>query len=144
MERIVLAANPQAEQPWVADAVAQLARQTGASVSVLAVDELETEMLSTMPRSAMREIADAAATAAQARLRESGIESTKAVRSGRALDSILDYAEEQRADLIVVGSSVRSAVAERLLGSVPLALIRRSQRPVLVVTKPETGGDGAG
>jgi nucleotide-binding universal stress UspA family protein len=36
----------------------------------------------------------------------------------------------------VVGSSHRSRVAARLLGSVPLSLVQRSRRPVLVVTEP--------
>jgi nucleotide-binding universal stress UspA family protein len=41
------------------------------------------------------------------------------------------------ADLIVVGSSTRGRLAERLLGSVPLSLVQRSRRPVLVVTEPQ-------
>ena len=48
----------------------------------------------------------------------------------------MSFADEQQADLIVVGSSTRPAVAERLLGSVPLELIKRSARPVLVITQP--------
>jgi len=36
----------------------------------------------------------------------------------------------------VVGSSTRPAVAQRLLGSVPLALIEKSTRPVVVITHP--------
>ena len=44
MQQILLAANVDADQPWLADAVAQLAKETGASVAVLSVDELETEL----------------------------------------------------------------------------------------------------
>ena len=39
--------------------------------------------------------------------------------------------------MIVVGSSARSRSAERVLGSVPLELIQRSKRPVLVIAQPE-------
>ena len=44
---IVLAANPEADQPWVTDAVTDLVRQTGASVAVVAVDEMEGEQVAT-------------------------------------------------------------------------------------------------
>jgi nucleotide-binding universal stress UspA family protein len=137
--RIVLAANPEADQPWVTDAAADLVRQTGATVAVVAVDELETEHLAPMPRSVYTERAERAAEAATRRLADAGIEATQAVLPGRAVDQIIRYAEEQSADLIVVGSSARPLVAQRLLGSVPLSLIEKAGRPVLVVTHPGAG-----
>ncbi|GAA0459617.1 hypothetical protein GCM10009531_60020 [Actinoplanes capillaceus] len=136
---IVLAANPQAEQPWVTDAVADLVRQTGASVTVLAVDELESEYLSPMPRSVYTERAEHAAEAAVRRLAEAGIEASRTVLPGRAAEQIIRFASDQKADLIVLGSSVRPVVAQRLLGSVPLTLIEKAGRPVLVVTRPVNG-----
>lgn len=138
--RIVLAANPEADQPWVADAVIDLARQTGASVAVVAVDEVELERLSPVPRSVYAERAERAADAAVGRLAEAGIAATGTVLPGRPLPRIIEFAESQGADLIVVGSSAKPAVAQRLLGSVPLELIRRSERPVLVVTHPTRAG----
>ncbi|MBG0562534.1 universal stress protein [Actinoplanes aureus] len=137
--RIVLAANPEADQPWVTDAAADLVRQTGATVTVVAVDELETEHLAPMPRSVYTERAERAAEAATRRLADAGIEATQAVLPGRPVDQIIRYAEEQSADLIVVGSSARPLVAQRLLGSVPLSLIEKAGRPVLVVTHPGAG-----
>ena len=136
MQKILLAANAEADQPWVTDATAQLARETGAQVAVLSVDELETERLATLPRSEYVRRAEEAAGAALERLRGAGIEATKEVRSGRALDQILSYADEQEVDLIVVGSSTRGRLATAILGSVPLNLVQRSRRPVLVVTEP--------
>jgi nucleotide-binding universal stress UspA family protein len=136
MKRIVLAANAEADQPWVADAAAQLARETGAEIAVMSADELETEMLSTLPRDVFRERAATAARRAVERVRAAGVEATEQVRSGPALQAILDFAEEQGADLIVVGSSTRGRMAQRLLGGVPLGLVQRSSRPVLVVTEP--------
>jgi len=53
---------------------------------------------------------------------------------------ILLFAEERDADLIVVGATTRGPVARRVLGNVPLALVERSRRPVLVVSAP--GQDG--
>ena len=134
VRRIVLAANPEEDQPWVADATAQLARETDASVAVVSVDELETELLSALPRVEHQKRADEVATAALERLQAAGVTATKHVRAGPALEGILEFADEQDADLIVLGPSVRSRLAQRLLGSVHLGLIQRSSRPVLVVT----------
>ena len=73
MERIVLAANAEADQPWVADAAADLAKQVGGQVAVIAVDELQTEMLSTMPRQEVLGRAEAAAQRVVDRLRAAGV-----------------------------------------------------------------------
>ena len=136
MQRIVLAANAEADEPGVADAAAQLAKETGAQVAVVSVDDLETEKLSPLPREHYRERAEQAATRAVERLEGHGVTASKAVQSGPALEQIIEFAEDQDADVIVVGSSTRGRVASALLGSVPLGLVRRSGRPVLVVTEP--------
>jgi nucleotide-binding universal stress UspA family protein len=134
--RIVLAVKPNADQPWIAEAAARLARQTGGSVAVLAVDAVELERFSPAPRSVFVQSAERAAEMAVHQLTEAGVDATMTVLPGRTLDRIMEFADEQQADLIVVGASTRPAVAERLLGSVPLELIKRSSRPVLVVTHP--------
>jgi nucleotide-binding universal stress UspA family protein len=134
--RIVVAAKPDADQPWVADAVTSLVKQTGASVAVVAADEIELERLASAPRSVFVEKARAAADRMARHLAAAAVEAETTVVSGRPVPAILDFAEQQGADLIVVGSSSRPAVAERLLGSVPLDLLKRSSRPVLVVTHP--------
>jgi nucleotide-binding universal stress UspA family protein len=139
--RIVLAANPEAHQPWVADAAATLARQTGGSVDVVSVDEVELERFAPMPRDVYLERAELAADAAVERLRSHGVRTTKTVLSGLALDRILEFAEAKAADLIVVGGSTRPALAARLLGSVPLSLVQKSPRPVMIVTRPEGEGE---
>jgi nucleotide-binding universal stress UspA family protein len=136
VQRIVVAANAEADEPWVADAAAQLARDTGAEVAVVSVDELETEKLSPLPRDVYLEQAEQAATRTVERLAAHGIDASRTVRSGRALDEIIAFADEQDADLIVAGSSTRGPVASALLGSIPLGLVRRAGRPVLVVTEP--------
>ncbi|MCA2218351.1 universal stress protein [Jidongwangia harbinensis] len=137
---IVLAANPEVDQPWVADAVIDLARQTGATVATVAVDEMELERFAPVPRSVYAERAEQAASAAAQRLTDAGIVTTSTVLPGKPLQRIMEFAEAEKADLIVVGSSAKPAVAQRLLGSVPLELIRKSKRPVLVVTHPHRAG----
>ena len=114
MQVIVVAAKAGADQPWVADAAAELATQTGATVKVVSVDGLELEAFSTVPRSELQEATRASAEAVAARIREAGVDATAETRTGRVVPAVLLYAEEQDADLILVGASTRSAVAQRL------------------------------
>src|SRR3712207_3219638 len=111
MQRIVLAAKAGADQPWLADAAAQIAKETGAGVDVVSVDELELEALSTLPRSELAALAQESVDGMMARLREQGIEATGEVRQGRVARGILLFAEEREADVIVVGASSRGPVA---------------------------------
>jgi nucleotide-binding universal stress UspA family protein len=136
MQVIVVAAKAGAEQPWVADAAAQLATQTGAMAKVVSADGVELEALAPMPRSEFRKTAQASAEAIAERIRSRGVEATAEAVPGQAVRGILLYAEEHDADLIVVGASTRSPVAQRLLGDVPLELTQRSRRPVLIVSAP--------
>ena len=136
---LVLAANAAADQPWVADATADFARKVEATVAVVSVDEVELERLAPAPRSTYVERAEHAATAAVERLAAAGVQASRTVLSGGALERILDFADAEQADVVVVGSSTRTPLASRLLGSVPLQLIARSPRPVLVVPHPHAG-----
>ena len=52
---------------------------------------------------------------------------------GSPANAIVKYAEEQQADLIVIGSHGRGAVSRLLLGSVAERVLHLAGRPVLVV-----------
>jgi len=136
MQRIVMAAKAGVDQDWLADATAELAQQTGAVVSVVSLDGLDVEALSPTPRTEFTAVARSAVDAAVARLTERGIQADGEVRSGLVTRGILVFAEEVNADLIVCGGSTKSEMARRVLGSVPVELISRARRPVLVVTPP--------
>ena len=137
MQRIVVAAKPGADQAWLAEAAAQLARQTGgATVEVVSADGIDMEAFSTVPRSALAEETSDAADKLAEQVRAQGVEAAAHSLQGPVVRSILLFAEERDADLIVVGGSTRGRVAQRLLGTVPVELIRRSRRPVLVITPP--------
>jgi nucleotide-binding universal stress UspA family protein len=138
MKRIVVAAKAGVEQPWLADAAAELAQQIGAEASVVSLDELELEALSTVPRSELAKDAEQAAEAVAERIRRAGVEAHAEHRSGPVVRGVLVFAEEQEADLIVVGATTRGPVARRMLGTVTTRLIERSRRPVLVITPPPT------
>ncbi len=131
-----MAAKAGTDPTWLADATAELAEQTGAEVDVVSLDGLDVEALSTTPRSEFTRLAREAVDAAVARLAERGATATGEVRSGPITRGILLFAEERDADLIVCGSSTRGELARRIMGSVPMELVTRSRRPVLVVTPP--------
>jgi nucleotide-binding universal stress UspA family protein len=52
---------------------------------------------------------------------------------GAPVDALVDLAEEEHADLLVVGNVGLSTIAGRLLGSVPANVARRSKTDVLIV-----------
>src|ERR687892_955153 len=52
-----------------------------------------------------------------------------------AVSTMLDYAEEQKIDLIVVGTRGRSGIKKMLLGSVASGLVTYAACPVLVVKR---------
>jgi nucleotide-binding universal stress UspA family protein len=136
MKRIVVAAKAGAEQPWLADAAADLAEEIGADVAVVSMDGMELEALSTVPRSELARGAEAAASQVAERIGKAGIPATAEHRAGPVVPGVLVFAEEQDADLIVVGATSRSAVARRVLGTITTRLVERSRRPVLVITPP--------
>jgi nucleotide-binding universal stress UspA family protein len=137
VDRIVLAVKAGTDHAWLTDAAARLAQQTGAQVAVVSVDGVEVETLSPLPRSEARRLAEEAARAAGERLRAAGVAATEEARAGAVVRGLLVFAEEQDADVVLCGATSRGPVASRLLGSVPLALVQKSRRPVLIISPPE-------
>ena len=136
IERILVTAVAGMDQPWLVGPATELARETGAAVTVLGVDDVESQRFEALPRGEAIEQARAAAERTADHLAEGGVAAEVAVVSGQAADSVIDFAEQLEADLIVVGGSSRPALVERLLGSLALDLVQRSGRQVLVVTEP--------
>ena len=111
----------------------QLAREVGAELLILNVvllDETNTINKTEMDRHQKRldefvaeKIGDAAA---HVRIR-------KLVDAGQPYGAILDCAENEHADLIVMCSHGRSGLARALIGSVTDKLLRAASCPVLVV-----------
>lgn len=70
-------------------------------------------------------------------LKERGIHVEPHVRDGSPLDEITEFAEQNKADLIVMGTHGRGGLSRLLLGSVTERVVRTSKIPVLTVRIPE-------
>jgi nucleotide-binding universal stress UspA family protein len=69
---------------------------------------------------------------------ERGRELDTDVRTGQPDNRIVEYAEDEGIDLIVVGSHGREGISRVLLGSVAENVVRRSPTSVVVVRDPST------
>ena len=72
-------------------------------------------------------------TPLQGKYRQKGIDAHTLVAYGRTVDAILESAESQDVDLIVIASYGRSGLARVVEGSVAAGLLQRARRPLLVI-----------
>jgi nucleotide-binding universal stress UspA family protein len=80
-----------------------------------------------------REDVEKALVDAAARMRDAGVECATYARQGDPADAILDVAEEQRADLIVVGNKGMTGAKRFLLGSVPNKVSHHAPCTVMII-----------
>lgn len=135
-ERILLPTDgSDASNPAVEQAIG-LARETGAELHVLFVVEdipYAPEMMDDQVEGQLREIGEDAIENIRKRADEAGIDIVEAIREGAPHNSILGYADEEDADIIVMGTHGRSGLDRYLLGSVTERVVRTSDIPVLTV-----------
>jgi nucleotide-binding universal stress UspA family protein len=122
---------------------AQLAQQLGAKVHLVSAYE-------PVPEGRLREerqqvpgdlqwmvnpredVDDTLSTAAQG-IKQTGVEVETHAREGDPADAILDVAEEQKADLIVVGNKGMTGAKRFLLGSVPNKVSHHAPCSVMII-----------
>jgi nucleotide-binding universal stress UspA family protein len=121
----------------------ELARQVGASVSLVsAFEPVPNQRLRDEKRDVPkdlewmvnpREDVEATLREASEELEGAGVKVETFAREGDAADAILDVAEEQRADLIVVGNKGMTGAKRFLLGSVPNKVSHHAPCSVLII-----------
>lgn len=67
---------------------------------------------------------------------QAGVAAVAEILHGEVVDSVLTFARERGADLIVMGSHGRSGIARALVGSKTEGVMRHSRVPVLVAPRP--------
>jgi nucleotide-binding universal stress UspA family protein len=60
------------------------------------------------------------------------------VKKGNPVEVILETADENNCDLIVMGTHGQGSLADAMMGSTARRVVRRSKQPVLVVRLPDT------
>jgi nucleotide-binding universal stress UspA family protein len=80
-----------------------------------------------------REDVDATLAAAAKDAEEAGVKVRTFARQGEAAEAILDVAEEEKADLIVVGNKGMTGAKRFLLGSVPNQVSHHAPSSVLII-----------
>jgi nucleotide-binding universal stress UspA family protein len=120
-----------------------LAQAFGASVHVVHVYQIPVYGFPDGAFLAGPEVATRLAQASQrgldeivARHASRGVAMVSHLKEGPAHEGILDTGEEISADLLIVGTHGRGAIAHALLGSVSEKIVRTSKIPVLTVRKP--------
>jgi nucleotide-binding universal stress UspA family protein len=80
-----------------------------------------------------REDVEATLKQAADRIQGAGVEAATYARQGDPADAILDVAEEQKADLIIVGNKGMTGAKRFLLGSVPNKISHHAPCSVLII-----------
>jgi nucleotide-binding universal stress UspA family protein len=123
-----------------------LARGFDATLDVLhvvqnAYTQFGTEAYVSVLPDLQRDVEDAAKTRLQALLSDedrTALHATPVIlTSGAPASAIVDYANEARIDLIIMGTHGRGALAHMLMGSVAERVVRTAPCPVLTVRHPE-------
>lgn len=113
----------------------ELAAQLDATLHVLSVSEdgPHAEDKQDRLRSDPENEAEAAAEAAEETAAREGVETTTDIRHGVPQEQIVDYAETNPVDMVIVGTAGRSGLDHLLSGSVAEEIVRNAPAPVLTV-----------
>jgi nucleotide-binding universal stress UspA family protein len=141
--RIVVGTDGSETAKRAVQEAAELAKQTGASLDVVSAFEpvpssrLREERLQAPSdiEHAVNPHEDVNAILAEAErdVAESGVAVRTFARQGEAANAILDVAEEENADLIVVGNKGMTGAKRFLLGSVPNQVSHHAPCSVLII-----------
>jgi len=148
--KILLATDLSPTADRAAQLARALARRDGAVLHVLHVNVLSAEHMQYRGLSGIEAYAEQVMEASRNHLEafedEPGVEVVRAVRTDQSpANAILDYAEAEEVDLIVVGSRGLSSIKRFLLGSVAIKVLHAATASVLVAGQERAASqeDGA-
>lgn len=144
MTRILVATDGSESAERAVDYAVDLAKQLDASLLIVNVIggyglpdtlfSLFTHAQQAWLRELLESLSAQTLTKARERAREAGVGSIKLeLRAGDVAQTIVEIAEENNADVIVVGKRGQGRVAGVLLGSVSQKLVSLAPRPVTVI-----------
>ncbi|WP_128476670.1 universal stress protein [Halorussus pelagicus] len=137
-DRILVPTDGSEQRPVVTQAmsVAELADATVHALYVVderALDYQPSESGREETREARREEGEEATRQVAEAGEDRGVEVVTAIEEGKPAQAIVDYADEEDADMVVMGTHGRSGVDRYVLGSVTEQVVRTSEVPVLTV-----------
>jgi nucleotide-binding universal stress UspA family protein len=120
----------------------QVAKQLKATVTILHVLEpvsygLDLTLIHTSERERTRARLEAQIDALVHAIALEGLTVQRAIRGGTPGDSVLHFIDENRCDLVVMGTHGRRGLSHLVNGSVAEAVLRRAACPVLTVKSPK-------
>lgn len=138
-ERIVVPTDGSVGTAHVAMQAIDLATQYDATLHVLhVIDDSGLVSGRSDVDDELREEGEAAVRRVEQIASVHGVDVTTAIETGDPATTILDYADEIDADVIVAGTHGRSGMRRRVIGSVAERLVRHANCPVLTVRLPES------
>lgn len=137
IERVLIATDGSEHADPAVEYGLELAQLAGAEVHALYVAETHASYILTVElddasREELEEFGEKTVADVVAQASDRGLSGKGAVRVGKIAPEIIEYAEEQGIDHIVVGRQGRGAV-EQYLGSTAEKVVRMSDQPVTVV-----------
>lgn len=139
-KKILIATDGSAGAKKAADAGIEIARMSGAKVHASYV--IDTSTYSSVPKdprweeamySQFRELGKEATSYVEEKAKEAGVEVEAVLLEGHPAEEIINFAERNEVDLIVLGSLGKSGIERFLMGSISEKVVRNAKIPVLVV-----------
>ena len=135
-ENVLIPTDGSDGTPRAVEHAIRIAREAGGTLHVLHVVDTGVLPLDSNSQSLYDEMETAGRVSAEAiceRASEAGVHAVGTVRRGTPYDEILDYADANGVDLIVMGTHGRTGLPRLFLGSTTERVVRLSDVPVLSV-----------
>lgn len=138
--KILLATDDSESARKAADAALELAHLSGAKI--YAVYVIDRSIYSSVPEdleweeamyARFRELGEEAVSYMEKAAKDTGLQVESVLLEGHPAEEIVNFAEKNGMDLIIIGSLGKSKVERFLIGSISEKVIRNSKVPVLVV-----------